>query len=96
MQPVIPYSRTGVSVVVLGFLSTISFHGGNDYHNPGVLTFCLSGEYRKCNMAELAWRLGFYDQHLVNTEDFGTFLDHCHKEFPKGVVGSTWWSKIAN
>lgn len=30
------------------------------------------------------------------TEEFGTFLDHCHKDLPDGVVASTWWNTIAN
>lgn len=47
-------------------------------------------------MTELAWRLGIYDQHVLNTQAFGDFLEHCHKEFLEGVVGSTWWNIIAN
>lgn len=57
---------------------------------------CLGGEFLQCSMVELAYRLGIYDQQLVSIEGFGIFLEHCHKEFPEAVVGSTWWNTIAN
>lgn len=67
------------------YFSTVSFRGGNDYYNPGNIKFCLGGEYCQCSMVELSWRLGIYDQQLVNTVEFGTFLEQCHQVFPDGV-----------
>lgn len=78
------------------FFSTVNFRGGDDYYNLGFFTFCLCGEFCQCSMVELASRLGIYDQQLVTTAGFGTFLEHCHKEFPEGVVSFTWWNTIAN
>lgn len=77
------------------YFSTVSFRGGNDYYNPGNIKFCLGGEYCQCSMVELSWRLGIYDQQLVNTPEFGTFLEHCHQFFLDGVRGDLWWSTIA-
>lgn len=74
----------------------ITFRGGEDCYNPGSLTFCLGGEVRQCSMVELAWRLGIYDQQLVNTGAFGTFLEHSHKVFLDGITSSRWWNTIAN
>ena len=47
-------------------------------------------------MAELAWRMGSYDQSEVMTEAFGEFLDSCHKVFPAEVNGTNWWTRTAN
>lgn len=80
----------------LEFFTTISFTRGDDYYNPDALTFSLGGEYRQCSMVELGWRMGFYDQSLVMTEAFGTFLDCCYKTFPKGMNFANWWPTIAN
>lgn len=40
--------------------------------------------------------MDIYDQSLVMTKEFGTFLEHFHKDLPEGVVASTWWNTIAN
>lgn len=43
------------------FFSIITFWGGNDYYNPGNITFCLGKQVRHCSMVELAWGLWIYD-----------------------------------
>ena len=78
------------------FFATISFPGGSEYYNPNAITFCLAGELRQCSIAELAWRVGLYDQNVIMSEDFETYLEQCHKNLPEEVVTSTWWNSIAN
>lgn len=78
------------------FFSTINFYGGDDHYNLGVLMFFLGREYRQCSMVELPWRLGIYDQHVVNLGAFGTFLGACHKGFSEGMSGASWWNNIAS
>lgn len=78
------------------FFATISFRGGDDYYSLNIISFCLGGEFRQCSIAELAWRLGIYDQNENMSETFESFLEQCHKDLPEGVVASTWWNTIAN
>nr|KAJ0186087.1 hypothetical protein LSAT_V11C900488620 [Lactuca sativa] len=78
------------------FFATISFRGGSEYYNPNIISFSLGGELRQCSIAELAWRIGIYDQNVILTEDFETFLEQCHKDLPEEVFASTWWNTIAN
>ena len=60
------------------FFATISFRGGSHYYNPSILTFCLGGELCQCSIIEIAWRIGIYDQDVIMSENFETFLEHCH------------------
>lgn len=78
------------------FFATISFRGGDDYYNPNIISFCLGGEFLQCSIAELAWRLGIYDQNEIMFEAFESFLEQYHKDLPEDVVASTWWTTIAN
>lgn len=54
---------------------------GDEYYETNALTFCLGGEYRECSMAELAWRMGLYDQSGIMTEAFGELIDSFHNVF---------------
>lgn len=84
--------NVGVGVVgaVFGVFLTVTFRFVDKYYDTNVMTFCLGGEHRECSMVELGWRMGLYDQSVVMTKAFSTFLDNSHKVFSDGTNGSNW------
>lgn len=57
--------------------------------------FQLGGQYQECSLAELAWRMGFYKQHVSLSPQFDIFLQATAQDYSKGVYNYGFWTTIS-
>lgn len=67
-----------------------------DPHFTSALVFRLGGQYQECNLDELTWTKGLYEQHESMSPKFDIHLGSDEGEYSNGVNSYGFWTIIAN
>lgn len=79
------------------FFSTVSFAANTiDPQYVSALAFCLGGQSWERGLAELAWRMGLYEQQEAMSHIFDIFFISDARDYSTGVNGYGFCKTIEN